>query len=190
MNWLIGLFQGLKKGVTQDNLADSQLSPTRIVVFRWQISPQIESQNRKGLKGCVRGLWQTNLCKNIKKLILLPYPFYFKLTKTSKTFQTTFLFLLVGLLWVWRYQHLTENIFKGCSTFLYLFTFLFAFFSPSPSRSTTPDTLATCNHELFNFIDAKAKCHHLKNWPVKGLCSRCLSEFMFMFMLEFSTQLF
>ncbi len=160
---MIIYFKVWKKGVTQDNLEDSQLSPTRIVVFRWQISPQIESHNRKGLKGCVRGLCQTKICKNIKKMVLLPYPFYFKLTKTLKTFQTTFLLLLVGLLWIWRYQHLTENIFKGCSTFLYLFTYLFAFFSPSPSRFTTPDTLATCNHELFNFIDTKAKCQHIKN---------------------------
>ncbi len=33
------------------------------------------------------------------------------------------------------------------------------------------------NHELINFIDIKAKCLHLKNWSVKGLCGRCLSEF-------------
>ncbi len=82
--------------------------------------------NRKGLKGCVRGLWQTNLCKNIKKLILLPYPFYFKLTKTSKTFQTTFLFLLDRIImslavstFNWKY------IFKGCNTFLYLCIYIF-----------------------------------------------------------------
>jgi hypothetical protein len=29
-------------------------------------------------------------------------------------------------------------------------------------------------HWLFNYIDTKAKCH-LKNWPVMGLCGRCLS---------------
>jgi len=31
---------------------------------------------------------------------------------------------------------------------------------------------------LINYIDTKAKCRHLKNWPVKGLCGRCLSEFI------------
>ncbi len=36
----------------------------------------------------------------------------------------------------------------------------------------------TLNHELINFIDTKAKCRHIKNWPVKGLCGRCVSEFI------------
>ncbi len=27
-----------------------------------------------------------------------------------------------------------------------------------------------------NYIDNKAKCRHLKNWSVKGLCGWCLSE--------------
>ncbi len=31
---------------------------------------------------------------------------------------------------------------------------------------------------LINYIYTKAKCCHLKNWPVKGLCDRCLSEFI------------
>ncbi len=30
---------------------------------------------------------------------------------------------------------------------------------------------------LINIIDMKAKCCHLKNLPVKGLCGRCLSKF-------------
>ncbi len=30
-------------------------------------------------------------------------------------------------------------------------------------------------HGLINYIDTKAKCSHLKIWPVKGLCGRCLS---------------
>jgi hypothetical protein len=30
---------------------------------------------------------------------------------------------------------------------------------------------------LINYIETKAKCCHLKNWPVKGLCARCLSEY-------------
>ncbi len=28
------------------------------------------------------------------------------------------------------------------------------------------------------FIETKAKCDYLKNLPVKGLCGRCLSEFI------------
>jgi hypothetical protein len=34
------------------------------------------------------------------------------------------------------------------------------------------------DHGLFNYIDNNAKCRHLKNWPVKGLCGRWLSEFI------------
>ncbi len=30
-------------------------------------------------------------------------------------------------------------------------------------------------HGQINIIDTKAKCRHLKNLPVKGLCGRCLS---------------
>ncbi len=30
-------------------------------------------------------------------------------------------------------------------------------------------------HGLINYIDTIAKCYYLKNWPVKGLCGRCLS---------------
>jgi hypothetical protein len=33
-----------------------------------------------------------------------------------------------------------------------------------------------CWHELINYIDTKAKYH--QNLPVKGLCGRCLSEFI------------
>ncbi len=29
-----------------------------------------------------------------------------------------------------------------------------------------------CHHGLTNYIDIKAKCRHLKNRPVKGLCGR------------------
>jgi hypothetical protein len=39
---------------------------------------------------------------------------------------------------------------------------------------TTQDVL----HGLINYIDTKAKCRNLKNLPAKGLCGRCLSEFM------------
>ena len=35
-------------------------------------------------------------------------------------------------------------------------------------------TWKSLQHGLTNYIDTKAKCHHLKNWPVKGLCGRCL----------------
>jgi hypothetical protein len=31
---------------------------------------------------------------------------------------------------------------------------------------------------LINYWDTKSKCRHLNNWPVKGLCTRCLSEFI------------
>jgi hypothetical protein len=33
----------------------------------------------------------------------------------------------------------------------------------------------TLEHELINYIDAKAKCRRMKNLAVKGLCGRCLS---------------
>ncbi len=35
-------------------------------------------------------------------------------------------------------------------------------------------TWKSFQHGLINCIDIKAKCHNLKNWPVKGLCGRCL----------------
>jgi hypothetical protein len=34
------------------------------------------------------------------------------------------------------------------------------------------------HHGLINYIDTKAKCRYLKKWSVKGLCGRCLSEFI------------
>jgi hypothetical protein len=33
-------------------------------------------------------------------------------------------------------------------------------------------------HGLINYKDTKAKCRHLKNLPVKGLCGKRLSEFI------------
>ncbi len=36
----------------------------------------------------------------------------------------------------------------------------------------------TYSHRLINYIDTKAKYRHLKYWTVKGLCGRCLSEFV------------
>ncbi len=35
-------------------------------------------------------------------------------------------------------------------------------------------TWKSFQHGLINHIDTKAKCRNLKNWPVKGLCGRCL----------------
>ncbi len=35
-------------------------------------------------------------------------------------------------------------------------------------------TWKSFQHGLINYIDTKAKCCNLKNWPVKGLCGRCL----------------
>jgi hypothetical protein len=35
------------------------------------------------------------------------------------------------------------------------------------------------DHWLINYIDIKAKCRHLKSWPGKGLCGRCLWEFIY-----------
>ncbi len=33
-------------------------------------------------------------------------------------------------------------------------------------------------HGVVNYKDTKRKCRHLKNWPVMGLCGRCLLEFI------------
>jgi hypothetical protein len=33
-------------------------------------------------------------------------------------------------------------------------------------------------HGVTNYIDTKAKCCHLKNWPLKGLCGKGVSEFI------------
>ncbi len=35
-------------------------------------------------------------------------------------------------------------------------------------------TWKSFQHGLINYKDTKAKCSNLKNWPVKGLCGRCL----------------
>ncbi len=45
----------------------------RGVDFRIRISPRIWNQNRNGLKGSVRDLGQSDLCKNIRKTGSLPY---------------------------------------------------------------------------------------------------------------------
>ena len=36
----------------------------------------------------------------------------------------------------------------------------------------------TLNCRKIRLIESNAKCCHLKKWPVKGLCGRCLSEFI------------
>jgi hypothetical protein len=49
-----------------------------------------------------------------------------------------------------------------------------------------------CGHGLINYKDTKAKCRHLKNRIVKGLCGRCLTEFIdwrYRQSLVFSTKL-
>jgi hypothetical protein len=34
------------------------------------------------------------------------------------------------------------------------------------------------HHGIINYIDAKEKCWHLKSLPVKGLCGRCISDWV------------
>ncbi len=43
-----------------------------------------------------------------------------------------------------------------------------------------PPHPTTFSYGLIKYIDTKAKCRHLKNWPAKGLvfCGRYLSEFV------------
>ncbi len=50
------------------------VSPIRRVDFGIWISPRIQSKNRNGLKGSVRNLGQSDLCKNIGKTGSLPCP--------------------------------------------------------------------------------------------------------------------
>jgi hypothetical protein len=50
--------------------------------------------------------------------------------------------------------------------------FLFVWIPKKFFRSRPQVSLTSHN------IDIKAKCRHLKNWTVKGLCGRCLSEFI------------
>jgi hypothetical protein len=50
------------------------------------------------------------------------------------------------------------------------------------SMQSCPRDLVRCKkgmtHGLLNYIDTKAKCRHIKKFTCKGLCSRCLSEFI------------
>ncbi len=57
--------------------------PSRGVVFRLWISPQIRSQKRNGSKDSVRDLWGPNFCKNPRKSASLPCPF--KTTRNNPT---------------------------------------------------------------------------------------------------------
>ncbi len=52
-------------------------SPMRGVDFRIRISPRIRSQNWNGLKGGVRDLGQSDLCKNIEKTVPLTRHYLF-----------------------------------------------------------------------------------------------------------------
>ncbi len=56
---------------------------------------------------------------------------------------------------------------------------VFAVYS-HPSSVTFPSSLCPCWDHPWknNYKDNKTKCRHLKNWPVKGLCGRCLLEFI------------
>ncbi len=47
--------------------------------------------------------------------------------------------------------------------------------SPGGAAFSTSDIP---HHGLINYIDTKAKCRHLKYLSVKGLCGRCLPEFI------------
>ncbi len=71
----IELFKGLKKMDNSRQSCRLPDSPIRGVVFRTQISLRIRSQNRNGSKCSVRDLGQSDLCKNLGKFGLLPFPF-------------------------------------------------------------------------------------------------------------------
>jgi hypothetical protein len=47
-----------------------------------------------------------------------------------------------------------------------------------PSSAVRCHTSMPNIHGLINYIDTKEKCCHIKNWPVKRLCGRCLSDFI------------
>jgi ribosomal protein L33 len=36
----------------------------------------------------------------------------------------------------------------------------------------------SCDHGQINYIDTKAKCRHLKKLSLKGLCGKCVLEFI------------
>ncbi len=49
-----------------------------------------------------------------------------------------------------------------------------------PPASMSRRSCVECTtHGLTNYIDTKEKYRHLKNWPVKGHCGRCLSVWGF-----------
>ncbi len=59
----------------------------------------------------------------------------------------------------WLPSSFNKGFIFGSTIFIHLF----------PADSWTSQVV------LFNYIDTKAKCRHLKSWPVKGLCGRFLS---------------
>jgi hypothetical protein len=62
----ISLFKGVRKKVTQSNLADSLLSAIRGVNFRLQLSPRIRSQSSKWIGTCIKHHPRTDLYKITK----------------------------------------------------------------------------------------------------------------------------
>ncbi len=70
--------------------------------------------------------------------------------------------------WEWDFHMLARNFQPyGRGSFLFL-----------PRISTCWSTgflQETCVNRLINYLDTKARCRHLKNWPVKGVCGMCLS---------------
>ncbi len=60
---------------TPGNLVDSPTHQCGESIFELWISPRIRSQNRNGLKGSVRDLGQSDLCKNIEKTGSSPCPY-------------------------------------------------------------------------------------------------------------------
>ncbi len=44
---------------------------------------------------------------------------------------------------------------------------------PLRAVSNKAESFVTAGYWLINYIDTKAKCRHLKKWPVEGLCGRC-----------------
>jgi hypothetical protein len=78
----------------------------------------------------------------------------------------------------------TENLFTPVKQNIQLKKWKEKYFNAFPMDSPSSGRLKTfCwnigtflyEHGLTNYIDTKAHCRHLKNWPVKGICGRCLS---------------
>jgi hypothetical protein len=50
---------------------------------------------------------------------------------------------------------------------------------PTVTYVNTRSLFDSYHHGLINYIKHQGKMASSKNWPVKGLCGRCLSEFMY-----------